>query len=36
MYIFFPLVYKCGGHLSSLARYTVSVSAGDGLLMDIQ
>ena len=24
---FFPLVYKCGEHLSLLARYTVSVSA---------
>ena len=33
---FFPLVYKCGEHLSSLARYIVSGSARDGLLMDIQ
>ena len=34
--VFFPLVYKCGEHLSSLARYAVSVSARDGLLVDIQ
>ena len=34
--LFFPLVYKCGEHLFLLARYTVSVSAHDGLLMDIQ
>ena len=34
--LFFSVVYKCVEHLSSLARCTVSVSARDGLLMDIQ